>query len=675
MAIPKGRTDNFTGATDATNDQPVSKGAEYKPTSGEISVMQEIHRCRMESWDAKQSRLWKNRVNNEAYLGRQSWSHKADGQSMEFIPKTGIAVEAMGNFIKRGLIKFGKWYSVDTDRALSNFVSGQQLSAILDNFLKNIWAGNNKTMPVELVISDALKMGLLNSVVILKVHGAMVPFRKFKFSPAEASFDRETGEMNAGEDTLDMEEDEKWQLRIDLVQPEDYYPDPTAANLYEIHRIEKDLFEVIDAAEQGIYDMKVVKQMIGTSFEIPDDERRSEADKNQSEFTPPGFRKKVVLDEFWGTLLNADGTVAHRNCVCTMANDTYLIRPPEPNPFWHQESPFICEPIIRVPWAVWGKALFDDAVALNLAQNELFNLILDGGMASVWGVKQIRVEDLEDPSQVEGGLRQGTTLAVKQTLPHNAKVVEECSTGDVPHDAMAVYEALDREYNTAVFTNDLKLGNMPSKQVRATEVIESSTSQSITLDGMAADVEVSIINRMLYKAWMCVLQNADYFDPSMVTSVTDRAVANIIMRASPEERFALFGGKTSFRTFGLSATIAKALDFQKMMALMQAVQSNPILFRAFMMKFSGDRALTTIMSKLNINPDDMQQSPEEQDQAPQAMQETMQIGQMLGMGGQGGAAAPGAEGGPGGMPVGGGSEVPAAINQNMNPTSGLTPNA
>ena len=662
MARPK--TSRLKGTGQGTvNDEPV-----WQHDPEELSVIQEVLRCREEASDAKQTRLRKNSRNMEAYLGRQDWSYKQDGQSTEFIPKTSVSVESMGNFIKRGLIKFGDYYSVETDYELSQLVNGAQLRAILNNFLNDLWEGNNKSTTFPLVVSDAIKMGLLNSLIILKVHGGEAATRKFGYIRGKR------GE----EDTLQMEEDVTWKLRIDLVQPEDYYPDPTGAGLYEIHSVERDLHQVLEAAEEGVYDKSVVDQLVGTDFKKPEDEERSERDRNQDETTPPAFRKRVVLDEFWGTLLKSDGSVAHRNCVCTVANKRFLIRKPEPNPFWHQMSPFIAEPIVRIPWSVWGKALFDDAVSLNLAQNELFNLILDGGMAAVWGTRQIRLEDLEDPGQVAGGLKQGMTLAVKQTLPHNAKVVETVSTGDVPQDSMQIYEALDREYNAAVYTNELKLGSLPSKQVRATEVVESSNSQAITLDGLTADIERKVIDRALYLAWCNVLQNADAFEGQMMTSVTNRSVANMIMRASPEERFALFGGRTQFRTFGLSATMSKSLDFQKFMSMMQAVQLNPMLFEAFMMKFSPDRALTTIMTKLNINPDDLMLSPEEMEDAACRMQRTMAIGQQLnpqGGGGQNGAAsAPGAPS-PGGAPLGGGSRVPAEINQGMNPSTGLVPNA
>jgi hypothetical protein len=125
--------------------------------------------------------------------------------------------------------------------------------------------------------------------------------------------------------------------------------------------------------------------------------------------------------------------------------------------------------------------------------------------------------------------------------------------------------------------------------------------------------------------------------------------------------------------------MSKALDFQKFMSMMQAVQLNPMLFEAFMMKFSPDRALTTIMTKLNINPDDLQLTPDEQLEAADRMKNTVALGNAMnpkagGTQGNGQAAAPGPNA-PSGAPLGGGSQVPAEINQGMNPTTGLVPNA
>lgn len=644
-------------------DQPVDG-----PEGAALTVIQAVNRFRIEADDAKRDRQIKNRINREMFLGRQDWSHKQEGQSTEFIPKVPVSVEQMCSFVKKGLITFGDWFSIELDRSLSMVVDGAQIREVLKCFLNDLWERNNKMTRFHLVVSDAVKQGLLESLMILKVHGGMMPFRQPNFIPG----DRAT----KSDDNIQFTDGKVWRLRIELIPFEDYYPDPTGNGLYEIHRVERDLHEIIEAAEDGLYDMDAVKQLIGSTMHRSEDEKRRDQDRNQPQTTPPGFRKKVVLDEFWGTLLNDDGTVAVRNCVCTVANEKWLIRPPEPNPFWHQESPFVVAPLIRVPWSVWHKALYDHGSDLNKAINELFNLMIDGGMASVWGIKQLRLEDLEDPSQVAGGVRQGTTLVVKQTLPHNAKVMENVSEGEVPRDAMLMYEAINREYNQAVLTNEMKIGQLPPRRVLATEVVEVTQSQAVTLDGIVGDLD-DFMCSTLRKAWLTVLQNADDVPSHAWTSILDSRVAMMIMRASPEERYALFADKSQFRVSGLSATLAKAMDFQKSIALMQVVGQNPMLMRAFMRKYSADKHLRKLMQYLNMNPDDMEKDLEEKEQVAREIAETGQLAQIMGGAGganNGGLAEPNAVGQQG-APIGGGSSEAARVNQIANPLTGIPGNA
>ena len=626
-----------------------------------LTVIQAVHRSYVEADDAKKGRMSQNRRNRDVYLGRQDWSYKQDGQSREFLPKVSSTVEQTCAFVKRGLINFGDWFSVDIDRTLTGVIDGSQIREVLKCFFNDLWDRNNKSTELTTVLSDAVKVGLLESLIILKVHGGLMPMRRPKFAPGSRIADTKT--------ELLWEEDEVWRLRIDIVRPEDFFPDPSGNGLYEIHRVERDLHEVIQMAEDGVYDMEVVKQLIDTSYEQPLDEKRTDRDRNQLETTPPGNRKKVLLMEFWGTLLNSDGTVAHRNIVTTVANERYLIRKPEPNPFWHQESPFVVAPLVRVPFSVWHKALYDHAVSLNITLNELFSLMIDGAIASVWGIKQVRVEDLEDPSQVANGIAQGATLAVKNTLPHNADVLKIVATGQVPGEAMSMFEAANREYNTSAVSNELKVGQLPPKKVLATEVVEVSQSTALTLDGMISDLEAQIICPAIRKSWMNILQNADDIPSHAWSSVINKRTAMMIMRASPEERYALFSDKCQFRVFGLSATMQRALDFQKMMALMQATTLNPMLMQAFMAKMSGDKALRSLMRALNLNPDMMEMDPEEQAKAPQTKQEVMGLAQS--MQGGNGQKASGGPSGPDGGTQPGASEVPGQINQLQSPATGL----
>ncbi len=634
---------------------PVETIAE--PSDEGINIIHSINAFRTESEDARRTRLHNMDRNWDAFLGRQDFSHKIKGQSREFLPKVPVSVEQLSAMIKRSLVQFGDFFSVRLDADLEDRISGDTVRELLKPFLNDLWGANNKTQVFSTTISDAVKQALLKSLIILKIHGGNMKKRTFRFE-------------QGAENPLVMQEDDEWHLRIDLCRVEDYYPDPTGNGLYEIHRVERDLHNVLEMAEAGIYNMAMVRQLIGTDHKRPEDEKLKERDRNQGETTTPSFRKRVVLDEFWGTLLNSDGTIAHRNVVATVANERFLIRPPEPNPFWHQESPFVVAPLLRVPHSVWHKAMFDHATDLNLALNELFNLMVDGGLASVWGVSQIRTEDLEDPSQIANGIRQGITLAVKQTLPHNSKVYEKLSEGSVPPEALQMFAMLGQEFSSASMTSELKLGAMPpaNQKIPATAILESSQTQNLMLDGMVADIENEVMAPALRKSWLTVLQNADALPDSAFSTPYDRKVGLIIMRASPEERFAMFAGKTQFNVFGLSATMTRALDFQKIMALLQAVGTNPLLLQAFMAKFSPDKTLVQLLRTLNINPATLFKSREEQANDKATMERTAGAAKMLQAGPKNAEGqAAGVASGPGT----GGSPMTATIQQGANPASGM----
>lgn len=630
-----------------------------KNDNGSLSVIRAVREARDSADQARDTRLWKNYQNRDLYLGRQDWSHKQPGQSTEFLPKVGTSVEQMAALVRKGLLQFGNWFSVEVDNNVRGAIAGSNIQSIMEVFIKNLWKHNNKTQDLSTVLSDAVKIGMLESLIILKVHGGMMKTRRFIAEKGEMGL-MEDGSMAQGEDKLRVEEDEEWRLRIDLIRPEDYYPDPTGNGLYEIHRVERDLHEVVEMAEAGVYDMEAVKQLINIDYPRPMDEERTDRDRNQDETTNPGFRKRVVLDEFWGTLLNSDGTIAHRNIVCTIANDQYLIRPPEPNPFWHQESPFIAEPIIRVPFSVWHKALYDDASNLNLAINEMFNLILDGGIAAVWGTRQIRLDDLDDPGQVSGGVSQGATLAVKATLPHGQKVMETITEGNVPQDALQVFEFLDREFASAALTNEIKLGQIPTKQMRATEIIEAGNSQSVTLDGFITDLENNVIVPLLRKSWYTILQNADRLPPEVFTGAVDKRVALTILRASPAERFSMFYGMANFQVHGLSDTMSKARDFQKFMAMQQVILTNPWLLQSAMRRLSADKTLDAMFTMMNFNPRQVEKSLDEIEQFDAEVARTQAASQLT-TPAQGGSQP-------------GGSGVQADANQVANPMSGMTAN-
>ena len=590
------------------------------PSPSETEVLRAVRAYRQESEEARRTRMKKNRLNWDMYFGNQDWSNKQKGQSTEFLPKVSGAAEQMAAFVKRALVQFGDWFSMDLPQG--SILTPEQARAMLRIFLENMAVGRNDLGSFYTLVSDAVKQGLMESLIVFKVHGQYMMKRGYRVEPAN---------LLAGiPERMAQDDHTVWRLRIDLIPGEDYYPDPTTRRLYEIHRVERDWFDVMESAERGLYDKKAV-QGIREDFERHEEARRKARHRGQDETTPLASRHRVVIDEMWGTILGPDGRPVEKDIVTAVANDKYLIRPPESmrDVFWHGTSPMVAAPIIRVPHSVHHKSLYDDASQLNLALNELYNLILDAGISKVWGIRQVRSHWLQDPRQVSDGIPAGATLVVDESAPAEAKVVESVVTGDVPNDALNVLNLTDREFQAAAKTNDTRLGFLPPRTVKATEVLAAEQGSSVIIDGFANDLETDLIAPTLKKAWMTVVQFMDSVPTEDVVKAIGVDAAFRLSRMSPAQRYAALGHSLDFKVMGLSSTLARARDFQKFMALQQGLATNPVLLEAFIRRISPDKTLDHLMRSLAINPESMQQSPEEQQQLPDRMQRIAVLQQMM----------------------------------------------
>lgn len=555
----------------------------------DLELIRIIDSYQAESKESKTHRLQLNEQNRDAYFAIEDYSYKLQGQSKEFLPKTSSSVEQFVSVLKNSLTQFGDWFSVELGESQTQSgIDGNTIRTLLTFFLNNLFVPPNKVKDFTTVISDATKTALLESIAIIKIYG-------HKTSQKEFDFDG---------DKLKTKTTKPWRLRIDLVPFEDYYPDPTGRGLYEIHESEIDLYELKKLAEAGVYDKQAVNS-IEESFKAVSrvsSHERSATHKGQSPFKENKNRKTVTVREFWGTILDDEGNILHENVTMTDANGKFIIRKPSPNPYWHGESPFNIIPIITIPFSIYHKALYDDGVLLNKAVNELFNLMLDGGLAAVWGVKQLRPGLLLDPTQVQNGIPAATTLHIRDETPPGLAVLEQVITGTVPPDALRMFQIVEQEFNASVLTNDLKLGNLPPKQVRATEIVEASQSQAVTLNAILRDMEVVGIAPILKKALLLILQFADDLNSRDVISVIGSQSALILSRMSAAERFAQFAMKASFKVFGMSGTLSKVKDFQKITTILQLVFSNPVFAQLFTQKFDMGKVLDEVFRLINIDP-------------------------------------------------------------------------
>lgn len=588
----------------------------------------QAYRQEAEGSPYRKSRMLLDKQNWDAFMNRQDFSDKVPGMSAEFLPETANMIEQFAAFMKKGLIQFGDWFEIDLGK--NSPISNESARELLMFYLNDMPRNAQDTISFTEVFSDAIKVALMQAKMVFKTHGYKV---KKKF-------------FVANEDKLETKEIAPWRLSIELVKNQSYWRDEKGRGLYKIHRVNRDFHEVQAMADAGHYDKAAVAKLKGMDYPDPNPD-----DWDADEVVTVSGRKNVMIDEVHGTLIGFDGKVVKSNCICAIANDKVVLRRPTDNPAWHGETPFDEITLIRVPFDFDQKALYDQVVPLNYALNEMFNLILDGGLAEVWGVKQIRTSKLVDPSQIEGGISQGMTLAVSDELAAGEKVMENVTSGQVPGEAMAIFNILSRSTRSAGLQNDITTGNLPSRQVKATEIIESSASQSVMMDAFVSNVEVEI-GRVIRKAWLCILQNADDLLATTANEAMTPAELFKFSRMSPAQRFATMGNKVTIKVTGLSATIMRSREFQRIMAMLQVATTNPVLAREALKRFSPGKVITRLMKLLNLNPKDYEPSEEEL-----AMIEK-NVAMLAQQGGQQASARPTGEPG-----------VGAEINQEMRPSN------
>lgn len=594
------------------------KAQEVKPYAGHTDEDQNVIRTSFnyvqEVKTARYSREQLNRANYDAFHLRQDTSHKNAGQSREFLPKQYMAVEQISQFVQQSLLELEDWNKVEP---LPGVTEEEML--IKPNEIRLMSNRQLEKADFYTMVGDAVKLGLLSSLMICKVHGKYVdkPFYRAvnKFDTKRLKFKK----------ALERGVRKVWQLDLTLIPFENFYLDPSGKGLYKMHEAYLDWHEVdaLSKGDEAIYDPKIVQEVKnGQAIEWNNqiDYARRTAQNNAAQSN----RKKVKIQEFWGSIVDqTTGELLAENVVWTVANDSYLIQKPTPNPYWHQEDPFVVSPIVRVPTSAYHRALMDAGTRLNIAENELFNLILDGGMMGVYGIKQYRSDWMEDDSAVSEGFFPGMSVAANSSCPPGEKVLERVDTSSVPPEAMNILNLISAEGNQAMLTNDLRMGAMSQRAVKATEVVEASQSLNSVFSGMEKVIEINFIEKICDKAWKVGLQHYNDMDSGEMQSLLGKERALAIDAMGPEERFASCVEKSQFVVHGLSKSADRMKDFRKYTAFLQTIASAPVLLQQFMQKYSMPRFMGEIMRSLDINTARLEMNEAEKQAAQAQMQQAM----------------------------------------------------
>lgn len=607
-----------------------------------------ITSCRQESWDAKQNRMRLNDDNFNMYHLQHNFDHKVVGQSREVLSKVRNAVESSKAFFQQALSDLDDWYRITTRDGTDGtgmLITPAEMQTLQNYMLKQCDYFSH--------VGAQTQLGLLGSLAISEVSGEMISKPKFKT--------KGEGKGAKYKKHVVVDDEKTWELRYSDIRQEDYYPDPTGNGLYKIKEAMVDMYivQALAEGEDAIYDKDAVAALTpyGTT-DVQEDKRPSETGQNSVIITRP----RVKITEYWGTVVDeTSGEIMAENIVMTMANMSKIIRKPTPNPLWHQKNPVVAAALIEVANSVWGIAMIDAGTKHNRSLIEIFNLMLDAAMKSVWGINQIRTDVLEDPTQVTDGIRWGTHLRVNASLPIGGKVLEPVVTGEIPAEALNIFNLLNQETLTSMKTNDLRMGAQSMRAVKATEVVASENAITSEFQGISKNFEEKKVQPELELGCYTICQNWDRIGKEVFVSLFGEERGEKLSQLEPQEVFVQVVNGMKFEVFGISLTLRRQADFRKWTTLLQTIGASEMLIEAFLQKYSFEKLLGEIMTAIDLNKAKIQADSPVSGQRP------------------GGQALPAPAGGPGGQamaqPGGAPGASPNMMSQTPNAANQNTQNA
>jgi len=622
-----------------------------------------------EAREATRERRRQNEENLLAYRGEQDWGEKLDDQSQETLPDFPVSVDQQVATLQRATTDTDDWFTVDDVGWAQSLLAPQDCHGLMSLYLSNLWFPGDYPSTyydIQQFIGDAYRNGILESIVTCKVRPVRVYKRipRLKVGkPLKDDIDVDVTELS-GPDVLEWVDDEETRIDLSLIGFEDYFQDPTLARNWVCHEFDRTLWELKSIPT---YDQTAVKAIESKIDEDAESYRR----RRTGMPTLKSRKGKIRVREFWGNLPDAkNGGLRIRNAKWVQCGE-YLFQKPGPNPRWDGFRPILSKPLNGIPLSTVHKALADHAVPMWRFRNELISLMMDGAIRSAWGIYQMRDDMLKHPDEVEAGLPQAYTGTIKNTEPIGKKFLERVDEGEVPNYAMQMLNIVDAQFQIAMATPDLKLGQLPPKEVRATEIVEAMAASGSLFEAYAARFE-QFLESIFQLVWNTILQGVDNWVTPDIVQILGPEKALEMQRLGPAKRFMMLR-EVKFTIRGLRAVASKNRLFNKLAGLAQILAADPDLKAAYQKKYSLERLVElmgrnsgVVMRTLELTEDEqaaMAQAAVEQAKGEQQMEQQQMALQTLALtqpqAGQPGTQQPQITGGaptPPALPTGAGEQ-------------------
>lgn len=546
-------------------------------------VVQTLESYRREAVEARKTgpnardAVWEKNV--DLYWNRYDHSQKADWQSREVMPEAPLFVDRWAAAMREALTNDAEWFVVEDPSD-----KGDDLKNTIRKFMEVLLSrvGRNQMgQPMDFagVFEEQMKLGAMMACA------GVVLWRK---------------DVNG-----------KGYVSVEPADPRTIWFDPTGRGLYRIRRTEVDLHKLkaMAASKDGNGKSVFNKEQIDMLTARVDEQMRTEAEamKGHSQEVVSS-RKPITLDEYLAIIIEDDGeTSTVKMQLAVIANERFLIRGPEDNPFAHGRDWNVYCPLITVPLSVYGKSYMENWASLARTFTELTNLIIDGIQTTAMNAFSAVPELLEDPTQLAEGVSPNKVFLLKDGSLAS-EFIKSLELGNMPPEVFRVWQGIKAELQEGAQHSELALGQFPAKgDITAFEVNESQQGASALVRSIARTVESRFLQPMLDLIWKTGLQHLSKDDKEMATALGPDMLAALVSQKSE-----ILSREVTFRVSGISGLVDRGQKLRAFMQFLGTLAQSPELLQLFFKKFPPDKVMMELMRLHGIDTNRLEMTEREQ---------------------------------------------------------------
>lgn len=552
--------------TPMASDQPKSVNDEAKR-----DIVNVLLGYKREAQDARKTgfnprdQAWEDNIRR--YWNRIDFSKKANWQAKEVLPEVPAFVDRFASAMKEAFVSAGGDLYTIHDPADEDQDMGTALKRMTDVWLTQV-GKNQMGTPVGFprVFEEQMKLGAIMATASVVTWKTDVPGGR---------------------------------VSIDAVDPRFLWLDATGRGLYRFRSWEIDKHELAsmikeqDSKGQPIYDHGELGNLISATQMEEQAMREALAGNSQQIITP---RRPIKLDEYIATVVDNQGDKTYNKSLFLVANDQHLIRGPEANPFWHGKDWLVFAPLMTVPLSPYGRSYMEDFGSLAETFINLTNMLLDAVHTASLSAWAVMADMLANPQQLAEGLTPNK-LFILDAGGSAKDFAAKLDLGNLPPDAIKMWEILKNELSEAAKANEIGLGQFaPNSRTSATEILQTQQNSSAVIRAVAETVETGWLDPTLDLTWKTGLQHAKKDDKALIAAVGEE-----MWMALWSKRRELIKRPVTFQARGISKMIQKSQKLKALLAILQIVTSNEALAQAFVQRVDMNKFLNVILDLSDID--------------------------------------------------------------------------